>query len=300
MRGFTKEIKIAITAIIAIVIIYVGIILLKGLNLFNTDKEYTVIMNNVTGLSVSSDVLANGLKVGYVKKISYNNKNQKMALTLTINQSFKMPKGTSVFVTKEMLGTAKLNLDLGANTGEMIQPGDTIYGESPVDLMAAAGAMIPQIESMLPKIDSILTSLNTLVSDPALVATIQNLEYTTSNLRTTTDRINGILNKDVPSMMSAANNAAHNVETLTATLNRVDIEGIANNANQTISNANLITNKLNTAMNSKDNSLGLLLNDNSLVLNMDSTMRNASLLLEDLRLHPKRYVHFSLFGKKDK
>ncbi len=300
MRGFTKEIKIAITAIIAIVIIYVGIILLKGLNLFNTDKEYTVIMNNVTGLSVSSDVLANGLKIGYVKKISYNNKNQKMALTLTINQSFKMPKGTSVFVTKEMLGTAKLNLDLGANTGEMIQPGDTIYGESPVDLMAAAGEMIPQIESMLPKIDSILTSLNTLVSDPALVATIHNLEYTTSNLRTTTDRINGILNKDVPSMMSAANNAAHNVEALTATLNRVDIEGIANNANQTISNANLITNKLNTAMNSKDNSLGLLLNDNSLVLNMDSTMRNASLLLEDLRLHPKRYVHFSLFGKKDK
>lgn len=300
MRGFTKEIKIAVTAIIAIVIIYVGIILLKGLNLFNTDKEYTVIMNNVTGIGVSSDVLANGLKVGYVKKISYNNKNQKMALTLTISQSFKMPKGTTVFVTKEMLGSAKLNLDLGANNGEIIQPGDTIYGESPVDLMAAAGEMIPQIESMLPKIDSILTSLNTLVSDPALVATIHNLEYTTSNLRTTTDRINGILNKDVPGMISAANNAAHNVETLTATLNRVDIEGIANNANQTITNANLITSKLNTAMNSKDNSLGLLLNDNSFALNMDSTMRNASLLLEDLRLHPKRYVHFSLFGKKDK
>lgn len=300
MRGFTKEIKIAVTAIIAIVIIYVGIILLKGLNLFNTDKEYTVIMNNVTGIGVSSDVLANGLKVGYVKKISYNNKNQKMALTLTISQSFKMPKGTTVFVTKEMLGSAKLNLDLGANNGEIIQPGDTIYGESPVDLMAAAGEMIPQIESMLPKIDSILTSLNTLVSDPALVATIHNLEYTTSNLRTTTDRINGILNKDVPDMISAANNAAHNVETLTATLNRVDIEGIANNANQTITNANLITSKLNTAMNSKDNSLGLLLNDNSFALNMDSTMRNASLLLEDLRLHPKRYVHFSLFGKKEK
>lgn len=300
MKGFTKEIRIAITAIIAIVIIYVGIILLKGLNLFNTDKEYTVIMNNVTGLSVSSDVLANGLKVGYIKNISYNNKNQKMAVTLTINQSFKMPKGTSVFVTKEMLGTAKLNLDLGANNGEIIQPGDTIYGESPIDLMAAAGEMIPKIESMLPKIDSILTSLNTLVSDPALVATIHNLEYTTSNLRTTTDRVNAILNKDLQSMMTAANNTVHNAETLTATLNRVDIEGIANNANQTITNANQITSKLSTAMNSKDNSLGLLLNDNSFALHMDSTMRNASLLLEDLRLHPKRYVHFSLFGKKEK
>ncbi len=300
MKGFTKEIKIAVTAIIAIVIIYAGIILLKGLNLFNNDKEYTVIMNNVTGLSISSDVLANGLKVGYVKNISYNNKNQKMALTLTITPSFQMPEGTSVFVTKEMLGAAKLNLDLGDTNGNLLQPGDTIYGESPVDLMAAAGEMIPQIEAMLPKIDSILTSLNNLVSDPALAATLHNLEHTTANLRSSSDKINSLLGKDVPKMVASANNTLQNAETLTATLNRVDIEGIANNANQTISNANLITNKLSTAMNSKDNSLGMLLNDNSISVNLDSTMRNAALLLEDLRLHPKRYVHFSIFGKKDK
>lgn len=300
MKIISKEIKIAITAILAVILIYVGIILLKGLNLFNNDKEYTVIMNNVSGLSISSDVLANGLKVGYIKNISYNNRNQKMALTLSIVPSFQMPEGTSVFVTKEMLGAAKLNLDLGGANEALMQPGDTIQGESPVDLMTAAGEMLPQIQMMLPKIDSILSSLNTLVSDPSLVATIHNLEYTTANLRTTTDRINGILNKDVPTLMTSANTVMQNAETLTASLNRVDIEGIANNANQTISNANLITNKLNTAMNSSDNSLGMLLNDKSVALHLDSTLKNASLLLEDLRLHPKRYVHFSLFGKKEK
>ena len=297
---FTKEIKIAIVAIIAIVIVYVGIILLKGLNLFSNDKEYVVIMSNVTGLSISSDVLANGLKVGYVKNISYNNKTQKMALTLTISKSFDMPEGTSVFVTKEMLGAAKLNLDLGEEGGAVLQPGDTIYGDSPTDLMAAAAGMIPEIEKMLPKIDSILTSLNMLVSDPSLAATLHNLESTTANLRTSTARINGMLDKDMPQLMASANNVMSNAETLTATLNRVDIEGMANNANQTISNANLITGKLNTALNSKDNSLGMLLNDNSIAVNLDSTVRNASMLLEDLRLHPKRYVHFSLFGKKEK
>lgn len=300
MKGFTKEIKIAIVAIIAIVIVYVGIVMLKGLNLFDDDKEYVVIMSNVTGLSISSDVLANGLKVGYVKNISYNNKTQKLALTLTINKSFSMPEGTTVFVTKEMLGTAKLNLELGKRDGAILQVGDTIYGESPTDLMAAAADMIPEIEKMLPKVDSILTSLNQLVSDPALVATLHNLETTTENLRTSTARINNMLDKDMPQLMTSANHVMSNAETLTASLNRVDIEGIANNANQTISNANLITNKLNTAMNSKDSSLGMLLNDNSIALNLDSTMRNASMLLEDLRLHPKRYVHFSLFGKKEK
>lgn len=300
MKGFTKEIKIAIVAIIAVVIVYVGIVMLKGLNLFNDDKEYVVIMSNVTGLSISSDVLANGLKVGYVKNISYNNKTQKLALTLTINKSFHMPKGTTVFVTKEMLGAAKLNLDLGEQNGAILQPGDTIYGESPTDIMAAAADLIPEVENMLPKVDSILSSLNQLVSDPALVATLHNLESTTANLRTSTARINSMLDKDVPQLMASANNVMSNAETLTATLNRVDIEGIANNANQTISNANMITGKLNTAMNSTDNSLGMLLNDNSIAVNLDSTTRNAYLLLEDLRLHPRRYVHFSLFGKKDK
>ena len=300
MKGFTKEIKIAITAIIAVIIVYYGIILLKGLKIFNNDKEFVVLMNNVAGLSISSDVLANGLKVGYVKNIIYDNKTQKLSLILNINQSFDMPEGTTVFVTKEMLGSAKLNLDLGSQYGNLLQSGDTIYGDSPTDLMSAAADMIPQIEKLLPKIDSILTSLNDLVSDPALAATLHNLEYTTANLRTSTDEINGLLKKDVPQLMASANNAIGNAETLTANLNKVDFEGIANNANQTITNTNNITEKLNTALNSKDNTLGMLLNDNSIAVNLDSTMRNASILLEDLRLHPKRYVHFSVFGKKDK
>lgn len=300
MKGFTKEIKIACTVIMAIFIVYFGIIWLKGLKIFNNDKEYVVIMDNVSGLNVSSDVLANGLKVGYVKNISYNSKNQKMALVLDIAPTFELPEGTTVFVTKEMLGSAKLNLELGSVNANLLSNGDTIYGKSSADLMSAAADMIPQIEGLLPKMDSILTSLNSLVADPALAATLHNLEYTTANLRTTTNEINGLLKKDMPQLMASANKAMGNAEILTESLNKVDIEGIANNANQTLANTNRITNKLYSALNSKDNSLGMLVNDNSIALNLDSTIRNASILLEDLRLHPKRYVHFSVFGKKDK
>jgi len=235
------------------------------------------------------------LKVGYVKNISYNNKTQKLALTLDINPSFRIPGGTSVFVSKEMLGAAKLNLDLGDKNGPFLQSGGTIYGESPTDLMTEAAEILPSVEKMLPKIDSILTSLNNLMADPALASTIHNLESTTANLKSATNSLNGILNNDVPTLMASANQAMSNAETLTANLNKIDIEGIANNANATITNTNQITSKLNHAMNSKDNSLGLLLNDNSIALKLDTTISNASMLLEDLRLHPKRYVHFSLF-----
>ena len=300
MKSVTKEIKIALTVIVAIAIVYFGIIWLKGLKLFNTDKEYVVVMDDVSGLNVSSEVLANGLEVGYVKDISYNKNDQTLALILNIKSSFSLPEGTTVFVTKEMLGSAKLNLALGSINATALSAGDTIYGKSSSDLMAAAADMLPQIESMLPKVDSILTSLNTLVSDPALVSTLHNLEYTTANLRTTTDRMNGMLGKDVPQLMASANKAIGNAEVLTENLNRVDFEGIANNANKTMENASSITSKLNVALSSKDNSLGMLINDNSIALDIDTTIKNASLLLEDLRLHPKRYVHFSIFGKKDK
>jgi len=300
MKFFTKEIKIAITAIIAVIIIYVGVILLKGLKIFNTDAEYIVSMEDVTGISVSSDVLVNGLKIGYVKSIRYNKQNQGIYLSLSVNPSFEIPTGTTVFVSKELLGSSKLNLELGRPSNPPIAPGDTLYGTESNDLMAAVGDMMPQIEEMLPKIDSILTSLNALASDPALAATLHNLEYTTNSLRTTTDEVNRLMRSDVPQLLASANHVMNNAETLTATLNDIDIAGIAQTANQTLTNANQAVGRLNTAMNSRDNTLGLLLNDKTLALRLDTTVINASLLLEDLRLHPKRYVHFSIFGKKDK
>ena len=296
MKFFTKEIKIGITAVIAIIIIYVGIILLKGLTLFNNDKIYTVIMKNVTGISISSDVLANGLKVGYVKSIKYNEAQQNMTLSLNIDPTFRIPEGTTVFVSK----ASKLNFALGQYTAPAITPSDTIYGTESTDLMAAAGNMIPQVQQLIPKVDSILTSLNQLASDPALAASLHNLEYTTANLKTTTDEINLLLKKDVPQLMTSANHVMNNAETLTDNINQIDIATIASNANQTLANGNSITSKLNTSLNSKDNTLGLLINDNAIALHIDTTIINASLLLEDLRLHPKRYVHFSLFGKKEK
>lgn len=300
MKFFSKEVKIAFTAIIAIIFAYVGIVLLKGLDLFNNSNEYTVVMKDVTGITISSEVKVNGLKVGYVKDIRYNEAAQNMHLLLSIDPAFKVPTGTTAFVSKEMLGASMLNLDLGPATAPAMNAGDTIYGVAATDLMSAAVDMLPQVKALLPKIDSILTSLNQLTSDPALAASLHNIERTTANLNATTARLDHMMQGDVPQLMASAKGAMQNAEQLTATLNRVDIEGIASQANQTMSNVNQATQKLNHALHSRDNSLGLLLNDNSLALHLDSTVVNASMLLEDLRLHPKRYVHFSVFGKKEK
>lgn len=296
----SKEIKIALVAVLAICIVYVGIIFLKGLKLFSNDVSYYVEMTDVQGMPTASDVRANGLKVGSVKNITFNPDKQNLTVEISVDPQFRIPQGTTVFMTKEMLGSAMMNLKLGADPTAILSPGDTINGTPMVDLMTAAGNMIPQVEKMLPKVDSILTALNTLTNDPALSASMHNMAFITEELKTTTTQLNGLLGKDVPQLMAKTNNICTHLESTTSKIDQIDLIGMAQKTDTMLFNLQDMTFRLNTAMNSKETSIGMLMNDNAIALHLDSTLMNSSRLLEDLRLHPKRYVHFSLFGEKDK
>ena len=158
---------------------------------------------------------------------------------------------------------------------------------------------VPAVEKMLPKLDSIMTSQNAILADPAIRQSLHNVQTITDNLTTSTAQFNTLmagLNKNVPGMMAKANNVLDNTETLTANLAAVDVASTMRQVDQTIANVQQLTAKLN----SKEGSLGLLMNDTQLYDNLNSTMRNADSLVIDLRQHPKRYVHFSVFGRKDK
>ena len=296
----SKEIKIAAVTVISAIIIYVGIIFLKGLKLFNDEVSYFVEIADVQGMPTASDVRANGLSVGTVKAINFNAQKQNLTVEITINPKFRIPQGTTVYMTKEMLGSAMMNLKLGPDPTALLYPGDTIKGDPMVDLMSAASNLLPQVESMLPKVDSILTAMNNLANDPSIAASLHNMETVSADLKLTTKQINGLLSKDVPQLMAKTNNICNNLETTTNNLNQIDMLGMAQKADATLNNVQDMTFRINTAMNSKETSLGMLMNDNAIAIHIDSTMMNSSRLLEDLRMHPKRYVHFSLFGKKDK
>lgn len=152
---------------------------------------------------------------------------------------------------------------------------------------------------MLPKLDSILTSVNALLADPALAASLHNVETITSNLTVSTRELNTLmagLNKQVPGMVRKANGVLDNTNRLTANLASLDVQGTLNKVNQTLESAHQFTEKLN----SNQGSLGLLMNDTKLYDNLTSTMSHADSLVIDLKAHPKRYVHFSVFGRKDK
>ena len=296
----TKEIKIALVAIVGILIMYFGINFLKGMNLFSTNNAYYMTFDDIQGLGASTPIYADGYKVGTVDGLEYDYKeNGPIKVKVDIIKDLRIPQGSKAEIVKDLMGNLQVNLLLANNPRERVEPGGIIPGAVNGGMMDKAANLIPVVEKMLPKLDSILTSVNALLADPALAASLHNVETITSNLTVSTRELNTLmagLNKQVSGMIGKANGVLDNTNRLTANLASLDVQGTLNKVNQTLESAHQFTEKLN----SNQGSLGLLMNDTKLYDNLTSTMGHADSLVIDLKAHPKRYVHFSVFGRKDK
>lgn len=300
MKALTKEVKIALVTIVGVVILFFGMNFLKGLNLFSSTDDYFIEFKDISGLSSSSPIYADGYQVGTVKDVIYDYTNTNPTkVVVAIDKAMRIPEGSLAEIVSDMMGNVKVNLLLANNPRSRIMPGQTIHGDVNNGAMGQLSAMIPAVEAMLPKLDSILASVNALLADPALAQTLHNVETVTQNLTTSSAELNKLMatmNHGVPTMMTKANRVLDNADVLTANLASLDLASTKQQVDNTIASVQQLTNRLN----SNDGTLGLLMNDPSLYNNLTSTMRDADSLLVNLRQHPKRYVHFSLFGKKDK
>ncbi len=300
MEFFNKEVKIAIVAICGLVILFFGMNFLKGLNLFSSANKYMISFKDISGLASSSPIYADGYKVGVVKNIiyDYNNTGGTM-VEAEIDEKLRIPKGSSAEIVSDMLGNVKVNLLLANNPRERVMPGETIQGGINDGALGQMKNMIPTVMQILPKIDSIVTSVNLLLANPAIASSLQNVETVTGNLTVTTRRLNSLLaslESSVPDMVTRTDSILHNANTLAKNLNQIDVAGTVARVDETLDNVEKFTEQLNN----NQGTLGLLMRDPSLYNNLNSTMRSADSLLIDLKAHPKRYVHFSLFGRKDK
>lgn len=292
-----KEVKIGLIGVLALLILYYGINYLKGINLFQSSNFYYVEYSNINGLAGSSPVYANGYKIGTVRQIEYNyQKPGNVTVMVEVEKEMRVPKGSYGELVSEMLGTVKMNLILEKGNS-YYNPGDTLKGVVDNGLVGIAqDELLPQVEKMLPKMDSILTSLNKLMANPALSKTINNAEAISANLKSTTASLNHFMNNDLQKIGYNLNVITTNFADISGELKSINYKETFTKIDSTLYNVQMLTSKLNR----KDNSLGLLFNDATLYNNLSSTTANASLLLEDLKSNPKRYVHFSLFGKKNK
>lgn len=295
-----KEIKIALTAIVALVVLFFGLNFLKGVSMFSDNNQYYVTFKNISGVDRNCPIYAEGVVVGSVSDISYDYSHAKPTQLLAlINKQMVIPDGTTAEIKSDLMGNTQVNLILGDYSNASIPPGGTIAGNDSEETMAKLKAMIPTMESMVPKLDSILTSLSIILSDPAILNILDNTDQLTANLTKTSQQLNTLtaqLNKGVPGLMEGASRVLDNSETLTANLSAVDVEGTMSKVNQTLDEVNATMAKIN----SPEGTIGKMISDPDLYDNLNSTMADADSLMIDLKNHPKRYVHFSLFGKNDK
>ena len=299
MKKYNKEIQIAVVAILGVIVLYYGMNFLKGLTI-STESNYYVKFNDISGLSNSCPVYANGYKVGVVENIIYDFDNPGNILAvLEIKDEMRVPKGTTADIVSDFLGNIKLELKLGDRAVGFLEPEDTIDGGQDKGALSKAAEMIPQVQALLPKLDSILVSVNALLADPAIANSLHNIDQITGSLTSTSRELNRLtvsLNQQMPQMLENADGMLANANTLTRNLNELDLAATMQKVDNTLRNVEQMTAKLN----SKDGTLGLLMRDPDLYNNLNATMMHADSLMIDLKRHPKRYVHFSVFGKKDK
>lgn len=299
-----KEVKIGIAGIAALVILFFGIKFLKGVNLFTDHQTYYLQFTDIKGLTRSSAVYADGYKVGIVSEIEYDYDHPgNVFIEISTNKDLRIPKGSSACISEGILGGSTLNMLLVNNLTEAYAPGDTIMGQDASGLMAKAGEMMPQVEGVVSKVDSLLISLNRLAADSSLVHILQNVEYMTVNLNQSSAELQKLLANDVPHLTSTYGKAGDNIVALTDKVNQIELKQTIDSINVAIGTATEAirsANQLIAQLQSNEGTLGQLMNSTELIDNLNHTVQSADSLVTDLKANPKRYVHFSVFGKKDK
>lgn len=319
MLKVNNETKVGILTVIAIVLLVLGFNILKGRSLFSTKKTIYAVYTQVNGLQPSNAVMVNGLGIGNVLSLEVMDKRAgRILVTLQINKDIEIPRNSVARISADLLGTRKVEIDFG-NTDEFLNNKDTIYaavdGSITDALKEQLSPLVKKLETTLGAVDTLLLTVNS-VFDTTTKANIRQavagLNGTLNNLNNATRNINGMLadggkisgtfdnfnavSANLKNNNDKISNILTNFDKASGTLANGQIDSTLGSLQNTIARLNEVAGKIN----STDGSLGMLMNDRQVYNNLQHSLGSLNKLLEDLRYNPWRYVHLSVFGRKNK
>jgi len=252
--------------------------------------------DDVTGLALSSPVLLNGYQVGLVYSMELDEgQNNKVAVVVNLNKGIRIAKDSKVKLDVSLMGSASLIIDQNPLSRDYYSQSDKIPGIRQAGFLESVGSdVLPGVGNLVPKMDSILTAVDMLVRNPHLVQTLANVNQLTSDLTVATKQLNQLmvtLNKDVPQLTGNMTKITGDLTEVTGQVKSMDLKATYNSLNTSMKNVEELTQKLN----SKENSLGLLLNDRALYDSLNVTFGNAGSLLKDVKENPSRYINVKVF-----
>jgi phospholipid/cholesterol/gamma-HCH transport system substrate-binding protein len=307
------EAKIGLIVLSTIAVVIWGINYLKGRNILKRTDVYYAVYDDVAGLNMSGSVILSGFKVGMINNIEFLDEHlDKVIVGFVINSNYGIPKGSVAQIySMDIMGSKVIRI-IPSNETEIYEYGDTLIGSIAPDLVTKIQNQIEPLvkttNDAIMGIDTLVTSINR-VLDPAtqmkLQSALVNLESTTASLSKQLSP-GGKLDKTFASLQAFTLMLDNNKDKLSAAFSNLEsiTDSVANaNLTQTIANINstfLQSQIFLQKINSGEGSLGLMATNDSLYNNLVSASGNLSNLLDDMNQNPKRYVHFSIFGKKEK
>ncbi|MGB3948577.1 MAG: MlaD family protein [Bacteroidia bacterium] len=317
----TKEVKVGIVSAIAIAFFIYGFNFLKGRNLFSAQRKFYAFYNNIDGLVEANPLMVNGYKIGTVGDIELSaDSANRLLVTLFLDSDIKIPKNSIArVVSSDILGSKAIQLVLG-DSKEYAENGDTLNSDSEDNLKESVNKAIAPLqkkaEGLIASMDSVMVAVQEVFNASArqnLAKSFESIKLSLISLETTSYRLDTMVISEKAKLSSiltkinvlattlAGNsdkigNVINNFSNISDSIAKSNLTSAINNADLALANASNIMNKINKG----EGTMGMLINNDSLYKKLDKSTADLDKLLIDLRVNPERYIHFSVFGRKDK
>lgn len=302
----SNEVKIGIMAIIAIALLIFGYNFLKGKNLLEDSRTFYAVYDQVEGLNPSSAVTINGLQVGSITKIDIR-KDAKLVVTMNIKKDFPFSKSSIAEIYGgDLIGGKSVAIVPDFENKTLAKPGDTLESKIEVGLLELVNDRLSplqqKIEDGVSSVDTLLNSINYVMDKDAqnsLRNSIIKFNKTVDHLNSTASQVDNLLTENSDKFnttMTNVNEMSDKFNTISDSLSKIEFNKVIKELETTLAQVKSITKKIDDG----EGSLGKLINDENMYTNLENATKEMEELLQDMKLNPKRYVHFSVFGKKNR